>query len=211
LPRDSGAMTPRRHVPKLRVVAGTVGGRRLVAPPDVRPTAERVREALFSALGPGGVMDTSVLDLYAGSGALAIEALSRGAARAVLVDRDRGAVEACQTNLDQTGLAGRARVVGRAVEDFVVAEALTQQVPEAPFDLVLCDPPYDTTDAELAPVLVALAAPGWLSADALVVVERAARPEPMWPQGWDAQWERRYGDTLVTMLAAPNGPSDTAG
>jgi 16S rRNA (guanine966-N2)-methyltransferase len=204
-------MTPRRHVPRLRVVAGSVGGRRLVAPPAVRPTAERVREALFSALGPGGVSDASVLDLYAGSGALAIEALSRGAARAVLVDADREAVEACQTNLDHTGLTGRARIARRAVEDFVVAEAPPQTVPEAPFDLVLCDPPYDSTDAEVGRVLDALAAPGWLGADALVVVERAARPEPAWPQGWDAQWERKYGDTLVTMLAAPKGPSDTAG
>lgn len=201
-------MTPRRHVPRLRVVAGSVGGRRLVAPADVRPTAERVREALFSALGPGGVSDASVLDLYAGSGALAIEALSRGAARAVLVDADRESVEACQTNLEHTGLAGRARIARRAVEDFVVAAT---PVPEAPFDLVLCDPPYDTTDDEIGRVLAALAAPGWLAADALVVMERAARPAPSWPQGWDAPWERKYGDTLVTMLAAPQGPSDTAG
>jgi 16S rRNA (guanine966-N2)-methyltransferase len=204
-------MTPKRSGPSLRVVAGTAGGRRLVAPPDVRPTAERVREALFSALGPGGVSGASVLDLYAGSGALAIEALSRGAASAVLVDRERDAVEACQANLDHTGLTGRARVVRRAVEDFVVAEAPAQVVPEAPFDLVLSDPPYNTTDAEVGRVLVALEAPGWLGVDALVVVERAARPEPVWPQGWDAQWERKYGDTLVTMLAAPNGPSDMAG
>ena len=204
-------MTPRRHVPRLRVVAGSVGGRRLVAPPDVRPTAERVREALFSALGPGGVSDASVLDLYAGSGALAIEALSRGAARAVLVDADRGSIEACQTNLDHTGFAARARVARRAVEHFVVVAAPTQTVPEAPFDLVLCDPPYDTTDEEVGRVLGALAAPGWLGADALVVVERASRPEPAWPQGWDVRWERKYGDTLVTMLAAPKGPSDTAG
>jgi len=138
---------------RLRVVAGEAGGLHLVAPDHIRPTTERVREALFSALGDT-VTDAVVLDLYAGSGALAVEALSRGAARAVLVDRDRDAEAACEQNLITTKLADRARVERTSVERFVQHRPV-----ESPFDLVLCDPPYEMPDDELAGVLDALRDP----------------------------------------------------
>jgi 16S rRNA (guanine966-N2)-methyltransferase len=189
----------RGHGRALRVIAGDVGGQTLVAPRGerTRPTAGRVKEALFAALGADRVVGASVLDAYAGSGALAIEALSRGAARAVLVDRDVGAVDAIRRNLRSTRLVGRARVQRRNVTAFL----RDPPPPEAPFDLVLLDPPYDLAPGELATVLEALAAPGWVSHDATVVVEQAAgSPLPPVPHGWEARWERAYGDTLVRIL-----------
>lgn len=186
----------------LRIVAGELGGRRFVTPPNARPTTERVREAVFSSLGVR-VVDASVLDLYAGSGALALEALSRGAACAVLVDSDRSAGEACRANLKSTGCVSRARVQQVPVARFVTAGP----PPEAPFHLVLCDPPYDLPSDEVADVLAALATPGWLAPDARVVVERRAprRSDARSPGDRDAgDWvvvsERAYGDTLVSVL-----------
>jgi 16S rRNA (guanine966-N2)-methyltransferase len=189
----------------MRVIAGEAGGSVLVAPTGARPTAGRVREALFSALGD--LRGATVLDLYAGSGALGIEELSRGADRAVLVDRDRRAVDACTQNLATTRLAARARVDGRAVST-VLAGAPPA---EAPFDLVCCDPPYEAAESEVALVVGALARPGWLHPSGRLVLERRARaraaPEPEWGSGWpewgaewEVGWERRYGDTLVTVL-----------
>jgi 16S rRNA (guanine966-N2)-methyltransferase len=188
----------------LRVVAGEAGGLRLVVPPDARPTTDRVREALFASLGDR-VDGTSVLDLYAGSGALGIEALSRGAVGAVLVDRDRAAAQACARNLDTTRLAARARVEEAAVTTFLARGPGS----EAPFALVLCDPPYEVPDEEVAGLLDTLAEPGWLTPDAVVVVERRAGGGPVrWPAGWVVTWERRYGDTLVIALAAPRARPD---
>lgn len=191
----------------LRVVAGSVGGLRLVAAPATRPTTERVREALFSALGAGtlttsSLAGASVLDLYAGSGALGIEAVSRGAARAVLVDHDRAAVEACRSNVATTKLGDRVRVVQSDVR------ALLRGAPplEAPFDLVCCDPPYDVETTELDGVLTALAAPGWVASEGRVVVEGPARGTAPRPEGWTVAWERRYGDTLVSVLRMPAKP-----
>jgi len=183
------------------VIAGEAGGLRLTVPKGVRtrPTADRVKESLFAALGPDRLLGASVLDCYAGSGALAIEALSRGAARAVLVDRDPLAVDAIRRNLRATHLSERARVQRRGVGAFVRGDA----PPEAPFDLVFLDPPYDQPAGKLAAVLAALAAPGWVGDDGSVVVERAASagPPPL-PPGWGATWSRAYGDTLL-VLAAP--------
>lgn len=179
----------------LHVIAGEAKGVPLVAPKGARPTASRVREALFSALGD--VTDLAVLDLYAGSGALAIEALSRGADQAVLVDDSRGAVEACARNLAATHLADRAHVQRRSVTAFLHAPPPA----EAPFDLVFCDPPYEGGDEAISAVLEALAAPGWLADDARVVLERAERSGPLTvPDGWVVGWERRYGDTLVAVV-----------
>ena len=186
---------------QLRVVAGSVGGRRFEAPAGdaIRPTTERVREAVFSSLG-AEVPGVSVLDLYAGTGAMAIEALSRGAERAVLVERDRIAADACRHNLDSLGLAGLARVTERPVETMLAAGP----PPEAPFGVVCCDPPYETSDADVAAVLTALAAPGWLEPGAAVVVERGVRsPVGEIPSGWRLRFARSYGDTLVTLLSAP--------
>jgi len=179
----------------LHVIAGEAKGVPLVVPKGARPTAARVREALFSVLGD--VSGLAVLDLYAGSGALAIEALSRGAARAVLVDEGRGAVDACERNLAATHLDARARVHRRAVTAFLNAPAPA----EAPFDLVFCDPPYEAADEATTAVLEATATPGWLADDARVVLERAERSGALTvPDGWLVGWERRYGDTLVSVV-----------
>jgi 16S rRNA (guanine966-N2)-methyltransferase len=184
----------------VRVIAGSARGRRLVAPHGAaaRPTADRVREALFSALGDGRVIEAAVLDLYAGSGALAIEALSRGAARAVIVDRSRDALAAVRANLDTTGFAERARVQRADAVAFAHGKPPT----EAPFDLAFVDPPYETPSVRVGDALEGLARPGWLAAGAAIVVERAARGDPYpLPGSWTTAWERAYGDTLVAFAA----------
>ncbi len=181
----------------LRVVAGELGGRRLVAPGGARPTTDRVREALFAVLG--NVDDVVVLDLFAGSGALAIEALSRGAESAVLVDSDAGATAAMTKNLDTLDLTTRARVERRTVKSY-----LTAGLPgEVPFALVFLDPPYDTDDSEVARTLGSLGNPGWLTPDARVVVERPATAALELPPDWVGSWSRTYGDTLVFIAAPP--------
>ena len=177
----------------LRVVAGTAGGLRLVAPKGARPTTDRVKEALFASLADA-VEGASVLDLFAGSGALGIEALSRGAERALFVDRDRSAVDAIRTNLTTTGFAERARVQRTPVATF-----LRERPAEAPFDLVCCDPPYDLAADDLAAALLALDGDGWLAPDATVVLECRAPDRPPLPEGWRVERERTYGDTLLVV------------
>jgi 16S rRNA (guanine(966)-N(2))-methyltransferase RsmD len=182
----------------LRVIAGTAGGRKLVAPKgDARPTTDRVREALFSSLGDR-VRDATVLDLYAGSGAVAIEALSRGAGSAVLVDRDTAATAAMRANLAATGFEGVARIERVDVMRFV-----TSPIRGAPFDLVFLDPPYDLPSAQVAAVLAALAAADAVTSDATVVLERPKSGEPVTlPPGWGTEKERAYGDTLLVVAHA---------
>jgi 16S rRNA (guanine966-N2)-methyltransferase len=182
--------------PGVRVIAGSMRGRRLTVPPGdgVRPTKDIVREAVFSALDArGAIVDASVLDLYAGSGALAIESLSRGAARAVLVERDRTALAAITENISTLGLDADVRVARADVVSFLASPP----PPEAPFDLVLADPPYGTTDADVAGLLGALTAPGWLAPDALLAVERPVKSEIDPPDGLRTCWERTFGDTLM--------------
>lgn len=171
----------------MRVVAGEARGRRLVAPPGdrVRPTGDRVREAVFNALGSlGAVAGADVLDLFAGSGALGIEALSRGAAHATFVEADRRAVAAVRRNLAATGLGDRATVV--AGDAFAHLAALG---PARRYTLALCDPPYrfDRWDELLAA----------LPAD-LVVVESASAVAV--PPAWAVERSRRYGSTVVAFL-----------
>lgn len=182
----------------LRVIAGSAGGRRLVAPKGgARPTTDRLKEALFSSLG-SRVLDATVLDLYSGSGALAIESLSRGAASAVLVDSDLAATAAIRANLETTGFDGAARVERIAVERFVTAP-----IHDAPFDLVFLDPPYDVPSDELAAVLAALAAADAITEGGTVVVERPKSGEPVTlPDGWGIEKERAYGDTLLVVARA---------
>jgi 16S rRNA (guanine966-N2)-methyltransferase len=182
----------------VRVIAGSARGRRLVVPPgdEVRPTKDRVREAVFSALDArGAISGASVLDLYAGTGALAIEALSRGAEQAVLVESERAVAATARLNLDTVGFADVARVEMHDVALFVHAPPV-----EAPFDLVLCDPPYVLPDDLLAPVLARIADDRWLAADATVVVERALQANVEPPTGLRVTWERHFGDTLVAFL-----------
>lgn len=184
----------------MRVIAGTAGGRRLVAPKGqrTRPTADRVREALFSSLQPR-LPGARVLDLFAGSGALAIEALSRGAAAATLVEHARPALAAIDTNLDTAGVSDRATVVTTPLPG-----ALRELV--GPYDVVLLDPPYDLDRALLATVLdevALLCAP-----DATVRLEQATRAgAPPWPDTLLPGRTRRYGDTTIHEAApAPATP-----
>jgi len=188
----------------VRVIAGTAGGRRLVAPAgrDVRPTTDRVKEAWFSSLAPA-LRGAAVLDLFAGSGALGIEAASRGASRVVCVERDRRALAALQENVEVTGLD--VEVVAGWLPD-ALAGVL------GPFDVVVADPPYDlpgdVLDAVLA-ALVPLLAPGaqvWLEAD-------RRRDPPAWPAPLGHDRTRRYGDTALhraVVLDQPGEPGDAA-
>jgi len=184
----------------LRVIAGTARGRRLVAPTGdhVRPTKDIAREAVFSALDArGAVVDAAVLDLYAGTGALAIEALSRGAASATIVERDAAALAAIRTNLEVLPSDTVAVVVARDVTRYLAAAAAG-----GPFDLVFVDPPYDTTDEDVTAVLARLTVPGRLAPDAVVSVERPHRHRVIAPPGLRTGWERTFGDTLLTFLFA---------
>lgn len=184
----------------LRVVGGAAGGLRLVVPRGARPTTDRAKEALFSSLGPV-VVGATVLDLYAGSGALGIEALSRGAERARFVDRDRRATDAIRANLATTGLTGRGDVSALAVASFLRAPP-----DDAPYDLVLVDPPYDQGAEETRRVLGALAEPGWLAPGASVVLEVRTGGSPELPPGWRVGRDRSYGDTLLVVATVSAGP-----
>jgi 16S rRNA (guanine966-N2)-methyltransferase len=172
-----------------RIIGGVAGGRRLVMPKGrgTRPTSDRVREGLFSSLG-GVLAGRSFLDLYAGSGAVGLEAASRGASPVVLVERDPRALTAMRVNVAALGLAGvqlRAEAVSRY---------LTETDRHA-FEVVFLDPPYDD---QVEDVLTALFERGWVAHDGVVVVERAARDAgPSWPEGVVTDRSRRYGDTTL--------------
>jgi 16S rRNA (guanine966-N2)-methyltransferase len=176
----------------VRVIAGTYGGRRLLAPSgrSTRPTAERVREAIFAMLAD--IAEARVLDLYAGSGALGIEALSRGAGRAVFIERDRSATAALLANLGSLGLDRERAEVRR--EDVATALRRAGRAKET-YDLVLIDPPYARA-SELGPGLADGLA-GLLASDARVVVESDRRAPLQLEMGMAIEKERRYGDTTI--------------
>ena len=170
----------------MRVVAGSLGGRRINAgdSENLRPTADRVREAMFNSLySLGAITDSAVLDLFAGSGALGIEALSRGAARAVFVENDRLALAVLRDNLASLGLADRATVVP--------ADATTFLRRAEPYDLLLLDPPYpfDRWPELLGDVR-----------DSVVAIESDREVEL--PESWETHRVRRYGGTVVTLASA---------
>jgi 16S rRNA (guanine966-N2)-methyltransferase len=174
-----------------RIVGGVAGGRRIEAPTgrDTRPTSDRVREGLFSTLEAlrGPLAGAAFLDLFAGSGAVGLEAASRGAARTVLVEQAAPALRTLRSNVAMLGLPG-VEVHGGSVARFLTAEA-------AAYDVVFLDPPY--ADA-VEPHLAALVAGGWLGPGAVVAVERASRSAPPeWPAGLDQDRFRRYGDTTL--------------
>lgn len=180
----------------LRVIAGEFGGRRIAAPAgrDTRPTADRVREALFSILGSVGGID--VLDLFAGSGALGIEALSRGAASATFVESDHRALGAIRQNLGVLGIADRCSVVAADWRQALVKEAAGGNE----FGLCLIDPPYTLLMKifdELGPLLGPVLAPG-----AHVVIERSSRtPPPEFPDlDIESRIDRDYGDTALSVF-----------
>lgn len=170
-----------------RIVAGLARGRRLEVPlAGTRPTSDRAREAMFNSLRSLLDLDgAQVLDLYAGSGAVGLEALSRGAAAVSLVEADRVACAVLRRNIEALALPG-ARLVARPVAAFLAGEPGQHQ-------FVFADPPYALGDPELAGVLSRLTG-GWLAPDAVVVVERDARgAEPPWPEGVTPVMNRRYG------------------
>ncbi|MBM9474853.1 16S rRNA (guanine(966)-N(2))-methyltransferase RsmD [Nakamurella flavida] len=183
-----------------RIVAGEFGGRRLVTPAGelTRPTAEKVRAALGSSLyAAGGLAGARVLDLYAGTGALGLELLSRGADQVVLVEQDRAALAAARANVQALGVGARVEVVPRGVAAYAALAGES-------FDVVVADPPYDVPDDEIAAVLTALVAGGRFRPAADVVVERRSKggafgfPEPL-----SAVREKRYGDTRLCYGRAP--------
>ncbi|MGW1740865.1 16S rRNA (guanine(966)-N(2))-methyltransferase RsmD [Nocardia sp. NPDC001965] len=176
-----------------RIVAGKAGGRRLKVPPaGTRPTSDRVREALFSSIEARmDLAGVRVLDLYAGSGALGLEALSRGAAAALLVESDRRAAGVLRANIAELGFGDAQVRIG------TVAQVLGHSAADA-YDLVFADPPYDLPTAAVQADLTALAAHGWLSEDALLLVERSARSAEIdWPARFEARSARRYGETRI--------------
>lgn len=177
-----------------RIVAGKWGGRRLVVPRSgVRPTADRVREAVFNWLDHRlpGWDTTHVLDLYAGSGALGLESVSRGAARAVLVERDPTALAAIERNIDSLSAGDQVSIrPGRVLK---VAAGGSPVV----CDVVFADPPYDVPATQIAAVLDAFMSGGWTASDTLFVVETDARADSPWPTGVDPLERRPYGDTAV--------------
>ncbi|MDH2416945.1 16S rRNA (guanine(966)-N(2))-methyltransferase RsmD [Nocardioides sp. CER19] len=186
-----------------RIIGGTAGGRRLATPKgdQTRPTSDRVREALFSALDSwaGSLHGLRFLDLYAGSGAIGLEAWSRGAAAVTLVESDRRTAALVASN---------ARSLGFPEADVVAASVPTvlAGAPRSPYDVVFSDPPYPLDEEALARDLALLASNGWLAPDALVVVERASRsPEPTWPAGLRLWREKKYGETRLWYAeAAPD-------
>ena len=177
----------------MRVVSGELRGRRIESPQGdaTRPTTDKVREAVFNALGSTGLLvDAVVLDLFAGTGAMGIEALSRGASRCIFVERDRNALGVLRRNIDNLALGERSEVVA--------GDAMSASSRAA--DIVIADPPYgfDEWDRLLGAVTARF-----------VVVEADAPVGP--PHGWESVRERRYGRTHVTFLArsgAPQGPGD---
>jgi 16S rRNA (guanine966-N2)-methyltransferase len=176
-----------------RVIAGTAGGRRLSVPAgrDTRPTSDRAREGLFATVLAvhGPLAGASVLDLYAGSGALGLEALSRGAARACLVEADPRAVRVIRANVAALGLDGAEVVPGR------VESVLARGPSGAPFDVAVADPPYAMPAEAVTAMLVTLAQAGWLAREALLAVERSTRSGAIqWPEGYVQDRSRRYGE-----------------
>lgn len=187
----------------MRIVAGAARGRRLLAPrgTDVRPTADRVKEALFSSLQPN-LVGAHVADVYAGSGALGLEALSRGAKQVTFVERDRRAIETILRNIDIVDLPGT------QIERKAALAALQGAPAGAPFDVVLVDPPYRLDADALNTVLTALVA--HLAPGAVVVVERGVREQaPRWPEPMQGDDPRRYGDTVLYRATLPvdRGPA----
>jgi 16S rRNA (guanine966-N2)-methyltransferase len=204
--QDTGGWRGRNTGGMTRVIAGAAGGRRLASPRGLatRPTSDRAREGLFgTAIAVlGGLDGVRVLDLYAGSGAVGLEALSRGAAHALLVESAAAAVRAIRSNIDALALDGAEvaaepvrRVLGRGPGA------------DGPYGFVFADPPYAVPDDEITAVLAALRDHGWLVQHApggadppgtLVAVERASRSGPVrWPDGYQADRSRRYGDATL--------------
>lgn len=198
----------------MRITGGVFRSRALVAPrgQETRPTSDRVREALFSMLASGGVFDAPirVLDLYAGSGALSFEALSRGASEAVMVESARPAIAAIRENIDALDVGAQVTLVTRPCEKALEAligaarpspadEPPARRAISGPFGLVLLDPPYaDVKTKGFGGIL--LQASSLLGAGGVLVVEHDARDEPAPPDGLEVDRRRRHGDTVLSLF-----------
>jgi 16S rRNA (guanine966-N2)-methyltransferase len=209
-----------------RVIAGEAGGRRLAVPDgrDTRPTSDRAREGLFATVASivGSLAGTRVLDLYAGSGAVGLEALSRGAEHVLLVEYGARAARVIKANIDAIGLPGAAVIAdrvervlargpapagdgpapagdGTAPAGDSTATAPSQASPSgARYDVVFADPPYAMADADVSRMLSLLADRPWLAPGALVIVERATRSGPLrWPDGFVPDRARKYGEATL--------------
>jgi 16S rRNA (guanine966-N2)-methyltransferase len=192
-----------------RIIAGAAGGRRLATAPGraTRPTSDRAREGLFATVEAirGGLAGAMVVDLYAGSGAVGLEALSRGAADVLLIEADTRAAQAIRANIAALGLPG-----ARLVTDTVERVLARGPGGVAPRDFAFADPPYRAGDDEVTRVLTALH--DWLAPGALVAIERATRSgAPTWPAGYETDRSRRYGEATVWYgLAAGAQPAATS-
>ena len=174
----------------MRVIAGEAKGRRLKAPTSgTRPMADRMREALFSALGD--IEGLRVLDLYAGSGSLGLEALSRGASEAIFVELARDAILKLQQNVEATGLADRSQV------EWGDVGAVLSRPAAARVDLIFVDPPYATSSAAVQQDLEAVVTNGWLADDGRIVVHRPGKEFSLNPLGLSLAWERAYGQAHI--------------
>jgi 16S rRNA (guanine966-N2)-methyltransferase len=178
-----------------RIVAGVHGGRRLSTPDGrtTRPTSDRVREALFNTLDTLVELDGArFADLFAGSGAVGLEAASRGASHVLLVESDPRAARVVRSNITALGLGAVVTLRTAKVEHVVAAP------PGGPYDVLFADPPYAVATTEVSALLNALRDGGWLAPEAVVVVERAARDGDLtWPDGFTADRDRRYGETAL--------------
>lgn len=186
----------------MRVIAGSAGGRRLAVPPGVvtRPTTDRVREALFSAITAwAGTSDRpadvalaglAFCDLYAGSGAIGLEAASRGAHPVLLVEADRRIAALAVNNTRELALSATVQTAR--------VEVLLKRPAPNPFDMLFADPPYDMDSTHLNDLLALLLVGGWVGPHGLVIVERSRRSTRLsWPAAFARTWERTYGETVV--------------
>ena len=193
-----------------RVIAGEAGGRRLAVPDGraTRPTSDRAREGLFATVASivGPLTGTWVLDLYAGSGAVGLEALSRGAEYVLLVESGARASAVIRQNIEALGLPGATLIADR------VERVLAHEPPgDERYDVAFADPPYAMADAEISRVLSLLTGEGWLARDALVIVERATRSGPVrWPDGFVPDRARKYGEATFWYGLAPKSPGTQA-
>jgi 16S rRNA (guanine966-N2)-methyltransferase len=218
-----------------RVIAGEAGGRRLAVPVgrDTRPTSDRAREGLFATISSmvGSLAGARVLDLYAGSGAVGLEALSRGAEHVLLVEQGARAARVIRENIEAIGLPGAVLVADRVERVLARGPSPAGQNSTAPaggqnstapaggqdgtaqdrYDVVFADPPYALADAEVSRVLILLAARGWLAPGALVIVERATRSgPPSWPDGFVPDRARRYGEATFWYGLVPETAGERA-
>jgi len=192
-----------------RVIAGEAGGRRLAVPGgrETRPTSDRAREGLFATISSivGSLAGARVLDLYAGSGAVGLEALSRGAGHVLLVEAGTRAGRVIRANIESLGLPGAQVIIDRT-------ERVLARGPEPAggrYDVVFADPPYALDGEEVSAMLTALADRAWLAPGALVIVERATRSGPVrWPEGFVQDRARRYGEATFWYGLATGTPEE---